>query len=107
MATKEKKVVKNKKDTTKKEELKKEKVVVEENKKNKEKKVSKKEKKNKKDKPKKERFIKSTIREMKQVKFPTKKEMIKLSIATIVFVIFFGVLFFGVDAIMSWLKQVM
>ena len=68
---------------------------------------SKKEKKSKKkDQPKKEGFIKSTFKEMKLVHFPNKKEMIKYSIATILFIVFFGVLFYAVELIVAWLKMV-
>lgn len=63
-------------------------------------------KRGKKDQPKKEGFIKSIIKEMKLVRFPNKKEMIKYSIATIVFVIFFGLLFYAVELIVAWLKMV-
>ena len=71
------------------------------------KKKTKKEKKSKKkDQPKKEGFIKSTFKEMKLVHFPNKKEMIKYSIATILFIVFFGVLFYAVELIVAWLKMV-
>lgn len=63
-------------------------------------------KKEKKDQPKKENFIKSIFKEMKLVHFPSKKEMIKYSIATIIFIIFFGLLFYAVELIIAWLKMV-
>ena len=44
--------------------------------------------------------------EFSKVKWPNKKEMIKYSIATIVFVIFFGVFFFAIQALMSFLKTI-
>ena len=112
--TKTKKVATKNTDIKQEEEIKEE-VVIEEEKeekknkkkeKKKEKKKNKKDKKKKKDRPKRESFIKSIFKEMKEVRFPTKKEMVKLSIATVLFIVFFGLLFYAVDMIMAWLKMV-
>ena len=70
------------------------------------KKVKSNHKKKKKGKAKKENFIKATLMEMKNVHFPNRKEMVKYSIATIIFIIFFGILFYAVDLIVAWLKMV-
>jgi preprotein translocase subunit SecE len=43
--------------------------------------------------------------EMKNVKWPTRKEMVKYSIATIVFVLFFGVFFYLIEVLMWALNQ--
>ena len=44
--------------------------------------------------------------EFSRIKWPNKKEMVKYSIATIVFVIFFALFFFGIIALMSFLKGI-
>ena len=72
--------------------------------KDKEKKAKVKAKENKKPvekKVKKEGLIKGIRSEFKKVRWPSKKEMIKYSIATIVFVLFFGI-FFGLIEVMMW-----
>ncbi len=68
-------------------------------KKEKEKKEVKKVKKTKKEK--KESFLSQVYKEMKLVHFPNRKDMIKYSVATICFVIFFGVYFAVIQAIMA------
>lgn len=45
--------------------------------------------------------------EFSKIKWPTKKEMVKYSIATISFVIFFAVFFFIVQSLMSLLLRVL
>ena len=77
--------------------------------------VDKKEKKNKKDNKKKEEK-KTEVKkeswwhgvksEFKKVRWPSKKEMIKYSIATIVFIIFFAV-FFWIIELIAWLIKTM
>ena len=64
----------------------------------------KKEKKEKKDK-KKESLFKQIKKEMSKVHFPNKKDMIKYSIATITFVIFFGIYFYVIELIMALIKS--
>ncbi len=51
-------------------------------------------------------FLKEVRTEMSKVKWPSKKDMTKYSIATVVFVIFFALFFFGIDAILALLKEV-
>ena len=49
-------------------------------------------------------FLKQVKQEMKKVKWPTKKEMIKYSITTLVFVLLFAVFFYLIDIIFALLK---
>ena len=44
--------------------------------------------------------------EMAKVKWPGKKDMVKYSIATIVFVIFFAIFFYCIDLLLALLKEV-
>ena len=65
---------------------------------------------NKKNKPvekkvKKEGFFKGIKSEFKKVRWPNKKEMVKYSIATIVFVLFFGIFFYLIEVLMWALNQ--
>ena len=50
-------------------------------------------------------WFKSVIKEVSKVKWPSKKEMIKYSIATIVFVVFFGLFFYAIELLMALLKS--
>lgn len=43
--------------------------------------------------------------ELKKVKWPTKEEMLKYSIAVLVFIILFGVYFYGLDAFFAWISS--
>lgn len=45
--------------------------------------------------------------ELKKVKWPTKQEMIKYSVAVIAFIVIFGLYFYGLDALFAWLSSVM
>ena len=54
---------------------------------------------------KKESFFKSVRSEFKKVRWPNKKEMVKYSIATIVFVLFFGVFFYLIEVLMWALNK--
>ena len=45
-------------------------------------------------------------KEMKKVHFPSKKDMVKYSIATISFVIFFGVYFYLIQLAMAFIKSI-
>jgi preprotein translocase subunit SecE len=67
----------------------------------KEKKTEKNNKKPVEKKVKKEGFFKSIKSEFKKIRWPNKKEMIKYSIATIVFILFFGVFFYLIE-VMMW-----
>ena len=62
--------------------------------------VSKKEKKITKD-----SYLKQVGKEMKKVHFPSRKEMVKYSIATVFFVIFFGVYFYLIELAMALVKS--
>ena len=42
--------------------------------------------------------------EMKKVKWPTKKEMVKYSISTICFVVLFALYFFGIESLFAFIK---
>ncbi len=70
----------------------------------KEKKANKKDKKvvkqTKETKVKKEGFFKGVKQEFKKVRWPNKKEMVKYSIATLVFILFFGIFFYLIEVIM-------
>ena len=71
-----------------------------------EKKVSKKDtKKVKKEKVKKEMFFTGVKKELGKVRWPLKKEMIKYSIATLSFIIFFGIFFTLGDLIIAGFKM--
>lgn len=76
-----------------------EKVTSEKVKKEKSDKKSKKEKKEKK-----ESFFKSVRHELSKVTWPSKRNMVKYSIATIIFIIFFALYFYCIELLMAWLK---
>lgn len=71
------------------------------------KKVSKKVTKGKKtkDNKKKESLFKQIKKEMQKVHFPSRKDMVKYSIATIVFVIFFALYFYAIELVMAFIKS--
>lgn len=71
----------------------------------KEEKVSKKVKNTKKAKTKKESFFTGVKKEMGKVRWPLKKEMIKYSIATLSFIIFFALFFTLGDLIIAGFKM--
>lgn len=50
------------------------------------------------------RFFVSVKNEMKNVKWPTKKEMVKYSAATLCFIVVFALFFGAIDLIVSGLK---
>ena len=50
-------------------------------------------------------WINSVFKEVSKVKWPSKKEMLKYSIATIVFVVFFGLFFYAIEFVMALLKS--
>ena len=54
----------------------------------------------------KKHFLGEVRSEMAKVKWPTKKDMIKYSIATIVFVVFFALFFYAIDMVIALLKEV-
>lgn len=50
------------------------------------------------------KFFGEVKKELSKVKWPTKKDMVKYSIATIVFVIFFAAFFYGVSLLFALVK---
>ena len=52
----------------------------------------------------KENFFKGVISEIKKVRWPNKKEMVKYSVATISFVIFFALYFGLIEVIMYFIE---
>lgn len=52
------------------------------------------------------KFLVGVKKEMKKVRWPNKKEMITYSIATISFVLIFGLFFTGLDLLLSGIKMV-
>jgi len=50
------------------------------------------------------KFFKEVKKEMSKVQWPSRKDMVKYSIATISFVIFFGIFFYIIEIIMAFLK---
>jgi len=51
------------------------------------------------------KFFSEVGKEFSKVKWPSKKDMVKYSIATIVFVIFFALFFYGIMALMSLVQS--
>lgn len=51
-------------------------------------------------------WFKEVVSEFKKVRWPNKKEMIKYSIATIVFILFFALFFYIIEIVMYLLNQV-
>lgn len=93
----------SKKEVTK-EKDKKEKITKKDEKKETKKNVKKVEKKDTKKNQKKESFFKSVRNEMDKVRWPLKKEMVKYSIATLSFIIFFALFFTLGDLIIAGIK---
>ena len=52
------------------------------------------------------KFLVGVKKEMKKVRWPNKKEMITYSIATIVFVVVFGIFFASLDLALTGIKMV-
>ena len=50
------------------------------------------------------KFFKEVNKEVSKVKWPTRKEMVKYSVATISFVIFFGIFFYVIEIVMALVK---
>ena len=51
-------------------------------------------------------FFKEVKNEMSKVKWPSKKDMFKYSVATILFIIFFALFFYLIDLVMALLREV-
>lgn len=54
---------------------------------------------------KKDTFFGDVKAEMKLVRWPNKMEMLKFSIATLVFIIFFALFFLGIDGLSAFIKE--
>ena len=54
--------------------------------------------------PKKERYLKSVRKELKLVKWPTFKEVLKYTISTLVFCLFIVIFFILLNLLMSFIK---
>ncbi len=55
-------------------------------------------------KEKKESYLKQVKSELKKVKWPDKKEMIKYTISTLVFVLAFALFFYGIESLFAFVK---
>ncbi len=64
-----------------------------------------KEKKNAKVKTNKKSYVGEVRTELKKVKWPTKEEMLKYSIAVIIFIVIFGLFFYVLDALFAWITS--
>ena len=51
-------------------------------------------------------FFKEVKNEMSKVKWPSKKDMFKYSVATILFILFFALFFYLIDLVMALLREV-
>ncbi len=71
------------------------------------KKVEKENKTSKKTTKKKESWLKGVMSEFKKVRWPNKKEMVKYSIATILFILFFAFFFYIIEVLMYFINLVM
>lgn len=49
-------------------------------------------------------FYSEVKSELKKVKWPSKKEMVKYSISTLCFVILFALFFFGIESLFAFVK---
>lgn len=56
---------------------------------------------------KKESWLKGVMSEFKKVRWPNKKEMVKYSIATILFILFFALFFYIIEVLMYFVNLVM
>lgn len=50
-------------------------------------------------------YLEEIKSELKKVKWPTKEEMVKYSAAVLIFIILFGVYFYGLDALFAWINS--
>ena len=70
----------------------------------KKKKVSEKNTKKEVKKVKKESFFKGVISEFRKIRWPNKKEMVKYSTATFIFIVFFGLFFYLIEVAMYFIE---
>jgi len=59
----------------------------------------------KKVKVKKDNLFKQIKKEMEKVHFPSRSDMVKYSIATIVFILFFAIYFYAIELVMALIKS--
>jgi len=51
-------------------------------------------------------YLKEVRDELKKVKWATKSEMLKFTIAVITFIIIFGIYFYALDILFAWFKGI-
>ncbi len=49
-------------------------------------------------------FLKDVKKELTKVKFPSKKDMFKYSVTTVLFIVFFALIFFGLDITNAYIR---
>ena len=49
-------------------------------------------------------YYKPSIKEMKRITWPSKKEMVKYTITTVCFVVLFALFFFGIESLFAFIK---
>ena len=52
-------------------------------------------------------YFKGVKKEISRIKWTSKKDLLKYSVASILFVIFFGVFFYAIDMMVALLRSVM
>ena len=67
--------------------------------------MKKKEKKVEKTKAKKDNLFREIKKEMEKVHFPSRSDMVKYSIETIVFILFFAIYFYEIELVMALIKS--
>lgn len=51
-----------------------------------------------------ESYFKQVKKELSKVKWPSKKELIKYSITTLCFILFFALFFFGIETLFAFIE---
>ncbi len=54
---------------------------------------------------KKESFFKGVMSEFRKIRWPNKKEMVKYSTATFIFIVFFGLFFYLIEVAMYFIEK--
>lgn len=52
-------------------------------------------------------YFKGVKKEISRIKWTNKKDLLKYSVASIIFVLFFGVFFYAIDTLVALLRSVM
>lgn len=52
-------------------------------------------------------YFKGVKKEISRIKWTNKKDLLKYSVASIIFVLFFGVFFYAIDMLVALLRSVM